>query len=323
MSNQTELLRQQPAPSQPHPAVRRDNTPSVYLIDGTSLLFRAYYGMHPRTSEDGLEVGAVVGMGQLLHGFLRRERASLCAVVFDAGQVTFRNRIDPRYKANRGDPPPDLEPQFPLAQQLVRALGFCVLSQADYEADDLMATAARLARAAGYPVRLVSPDKDLAQVVSDTWPEVVLQDPKSGDLLDSKGVHAKFGVPPEQIVEYMALVGDTTDNVLGVRGVGPKAARALINVFGTVDKIYQNLDRVAFIGVRGAKSLGKKLSAGHREAVLARQLVELDSYAPLDWPIDSLERHVCWHGPEKHADAFFARLRADYLLRNFRRLFAG
>ncbi len=321
MSHQTDLLTAaegSPAP----PGVRRlVDVPTLYLIDGTSLLFRAYYGMHTRTSTDGLEVGGVVGLGQLLYGFLRREQTSLVAVVFDAGQLTFRNRIDPRYKQNRGDPPPDLEPQFPLAQQLVRALGFEVIALADYEADDLMATGARIARGAGYPVRLVSPDKDLAQLVCDDPPAVSLQDPKSGDLLDREGVHTKFGVYPERIVEYMALVGDATDNVLGVRGVGPKAAQALVNVFGTIDKIYQSLDRVAFIGVRGAKTLGKKLTAGRDEAFLARQLVELDRHAPLAWSPHNLEAQLTWHGPEKDADAFFMRLKADYLLRNFRKLF--
>jgi len=327
MSNQTNLLHQSPVQSGPPPGTKATlDRPLVYLIDGTSLLFRAYYGMHGRSSADGLEVGAVVGLGQLLHGFLRREGVSgqgLVSLVFDAGQVTFRNRIDPRYKANRGDPPLDLEPQFPLAQQLVRALGFPVLALGDYEADDLMATAARIAQEAGHPVRLVSPDKDLAQLVSDDIPPITLQDPKSGDILDGAGVISKYGVHPDKIVEFMALVGDTTDNIAGVRGVGPKAAQALVEVFGTVEKIYQSIDRVAFIGVRGAKSLGKKLTDGHDEALLARKLVELDRHAPLGWGPSAVASQVTWVGPTGEAEAFFARLKADFVLRNFRKLYSA
>jgi len=295
------------------------------LIDGTSLLFRAYYGMHGRMSADGLEVGAVVGLGQLLYGFLRREQVrgqALVSLVFDAGKITFRNRIDPRYKANRGDPPLDLEPQFPLAQQLEHALGFPTLALGDYEADDVLATAARIAQEAGHPVRLVSPDKDLAQLVSDDAPPITLQDPKSGDILDGKGVHAKYGVHPEKIVEFMALVGDTTDNIAGVRGVGPKAAQALVEVFGSVEKIYRSIDRVAYIGVRGAKSLGKKLTDSHDEALLARKLVELDRHAPLGWGTAEVASELTWTGETNEAEAFFERLKADFVLRNFRKLYA-
>ncbi len=300
--------------------------PELVVLDGTATLFRAYYGMRfgddGRFSLDGLEVGAVIGSLQLTLGYLRRERPEHVAIVFDSGQETFRNRIDPRYKANRGDPPADLEPQFDLVRESFEALGFAVYGVLDYEADDLMATLVRLARAGGMAVRLVSPDKDLCQLVVDEAPPVRLQDPKSGKTLDAAGVQARMGVPPERVVDFQALVGDSSDNIAGVRGVGPKAACALLQSFGDLEKVYRNLERVQYVSVRGAKGLARKLEAGRGDAMLARRLVALVDDVTIELDAEGIADETRWMGPRGQvADALFHRLDAHGLLRGYRAQF--
>lgn len=190
----------------------------LWVIDATALLFRAYYGMPARLSPTGGHVGAVLGLGHFLRGILRR-RPAFVAIVHDAGQRTFRNRIDPRYKANRGDPPPDLAPQFDLARAFTEVAGLLTFSVPDYEADDLMATLARRAREEGLATRLFSGDKDLCQLVRDDAPRVVIEDPRTGEVYDADGVVRRVGVAPGRCVDFFALTGDTTDNVPGVPGV--------------------------------------------------------------------------------------------------------
>lgn len=294
--------------------------PELWVIDATALLFRAYYGMPAKLSPTGEPVGAVLGLGHLLRGLLRRapERVVL---VYDAGRTTFRSRLDPRYKANRGAPPPDLAPQFERARAFGVAAGFVTLSVPDYEADDLMATLAREATATGLRTRLFSVDKDLCQLVCDDAPAVVLEDPRTGEVCDAAGVVRRIGVAPRQIVDYMALVGDSTDNVPGVPGVGPKAALALIAAFGDLDSIYGALGRVASLPLRGARGLAARLEAGRDEAFLARELVRLDDAVPLG-ALD-LDADTRWRGPPADADAFFAALGSAGSLRGLRSLAAS
>lgn len=293
--------------------------PELWVIDATALLFRAYYGMPPKLSPAGEPVGAVLGLGHLLRGLLRRapERVVL---VYDAGRTTFRNRIDPRYKANRGEPPPDLAPQFERARQFGAAAGFVTLSVPDFEADDLMATLARGAASAGLRTRLLSVDKDLCQLVRDEAPAVVLEDPRSGDTWDGAGVVQRMGVQPSQVVDYLALVGDTSDNVPGVPGVGPKAAQALIAAFGDLDALYASLGKVAGLPLRGAKGLAARLEAGREAAFLARSLVRLHDAVPLG-ELD-LHAHTRWRGPRDDADEFFTALGSVGALRGLRSIVA-
>ena len=311
-----------PAPASPRPAPAPSPTaaPELLVIDGTALLFRAYYGLPPRQAPDGLEVGATLGVCNQLLALLRRQPAERVAVVFDAGQITFRNRLDPRYKQNRGDPPAELVPQFDLIQEVTRALGLATYALADYEADDVMATLAALAGAAGLRVRLAAVDKDLCQVVRDAAPRVDLCDPKTDALTDAAGVRERLGVRPEQVVDLMALTGDSTDNIQGVRGVGPKAAVALLGAFEHLDAIYDNLGRVEFLGIRGAKALARKLEEGREEAMLARTLVRLDRAAPLGLAAADVAAGGRWAGPGPDADAIFARLGSRGPLLGLRRL---
>lgn len=289
----------------------------LWVIDGTALLFRAYYGMPARLSPAGAPVGAVLGLGHFLRGLLRRRPARV-AVVHDAGKTTFRTRLDPRYKANRGEPPPDLAPQFDLARAFTAAAGLLTFSVPDYEADDLMATLVRRGRAEGLGVRLFSGDKDLCQLVRDDAPAVVIEDPRTGDVCDAAGVVRRLGVAPAQVVDFFALTGDSTDNVPGVPGVGPKAALSLVQAFGDLDAVYADLGRVAGLAVRGARSLAARLEAGRDEALLARTLVRLHD----DVPIGELELRSAarWRGPGPDADAFFAALGSAGALKGLRML---
>ena len=256
--------------------------PELVVIDATALLFRAYFGVRPRVSPRGVEVGAVLGMASFLGQVLRRTRPRHVALVFDAGRTTFRSRIDPRYKANRGEPPDDLVPQFELALHLGEALGFACCSVPDYEADDLMATLARQAGERGAGARLVSVDKDVCQLVRDeAGARVTVEDPRTGTLCDEAGVLRRIGVRPRQAVDAMAMIGDTTDNIAGVRGVGPQQAAALLAAFADLEEIYADLGRVAALPLRGAAGLARKLEEGREEAFLARRLVRLHDEVPL------------------------------------------
>jgi DNA polymerase-1 len=301
----------------------------LWVIDATALLFRAYYGMPPRSSPAGVPIGAVLGLCQLVLQIVRRNRARRIALVYDAGRETFRNRLDPRYKAQRGEPPPDLVPQFELALALGQALGFAAYSVPDFEADDLMATLAHRATAAGVGARLVSIDKDVCQLVRDAGPPIVVEDPKTGDILDEAGVRQRMGVEPARVVDAMALTGDSSDNIPGVRGVGPRAAVALIEAFGDLEGIFADLGRVEALALRGAKGLAKKLEAGRAEAFLARDLVRLCDAVPIEGVVTlpgraaapggpgGLLTQTCWMGPRADAGRFFDGLGTHGPLRAF------
>jgi DNA polymerase-1 len=316
-------------------AVSPDGGPELWVVDATALLFRAYYGVRPRVSPTGTPVGAVLGLASLLQQVLRRGRPEHVALVYDAGRTTFRSRIDPRYKAHRGEPPADLVPQFDLALALGEALGFATYSVPDYEADDLMATLARLARETGASARLVSVDKDLCQLVRDAGPRTVLEDPKTGAACDEAGVRARLGVAPAQVVDAMALIGDSSDNIAGVRGVGRRAAAALVAAFGDLDGIYADLARVEALALRGARGLARKLEAGRAEAYLARRLVRLCDAVPVASVPTAPGRAAAprgagdvrtatrWTGPRAEVDALAASLGARGLARGFHELAAG
>ncbi|MEZ4450759.1 MAG: 5'-3' exonuclease H3TH domain-containing protein [Nannocystaceae bacterium] len=314
----SEAPRRSPPTTEPDAAI---DPRSLLVIDGTAMIFRAYYGLGSRRAPNGAEVGAVTGVCHQLLGVLRRQSATHVVVVFDAAQETFRNRIDPRYKANRGDPPDELVPQFDLIKEITTAIGLHTLAKLDYEADDLMATFAALARAAGIPARLVAVDKDLCQSVVDDAPTCDLYDPKSEELTDGAGVIRRLGVRPEQVVDLMALTGDSTDNIQGVRGVGPKAAVALLEAFGDLDGVYRSLDRVEYLGIRGAKALARKLEEGRDDAFLARRLVRLDDAVDLGIAAAGLTDATTWRGPRGDADPLMAEYGLRGPLAGFRRLF--
>ncbi len=233
----------------------------------------------------GNPTNAVYGFARFLCELLEQTRAEQVAVAFDESLTSsFRNEIFPDYKANR-DPAPDaLKRQFAWCKDLARSLGLAVYSDNRYEADDLIATLATDCRKRCNPVCVVSGDKDLAQLVGegDTW-----WDFSRRRRLDAAGVHEHFGVHPEQIPDFLALAGDTVDNIPGVPGVGPKTAAALLAHFGNLDAIYSRLDEIAWLKIRGAKKLAARLREHEQAARLARRLTGLASDIPhIDRPAD-------------------------------------
>src|SRR5579863_8846440 len=219
----------------------------LYLVDGSGYLFRAYHALPPLTRRsDGLPVGAVSGycnmVWKLLEDMKGGERPSHLAVIFDAGEKTFRNEIYKEYKANRPPPPEDLIPQFPLVRDATRAFGVACVEMAGYEADDLIATYARLAREAGARCTIISSDKDLMQLVVDG--KVELYDTMKNKRLASAEVMEKFGVAPNKVVQVQALAGDSIDNVPGVRGIGVKTAAELINSYGDLETLLKRAGEI-------------------------------------------------------------------------------
>ena len=249
----------------------------LYLIDGSGYLFRAYHALPPLTRKsDGLPTGAVSGYCNMLWKLLedmKSDAPTHLAVIFDAGEKTFRNDFYKEYKANRPPPPEDLIPQFPLVRDATRAFGVSCVEMKGFEADDLIATYARLGREAGARVTIVSSDKDLMQLVVDG--KVELLDTMKNKRIASAEVMERFGVGPDKVVQVQALAGDSTDNVPGVRGIGVKTAAELINIYGDVETL---LSRAGEIKQNKRR---ETLIENADNARLSLRLVTLDDKVPL------------------------------------------
>ncbi len=254
-----------------------------YLIDASVYVFRAYYSMpDDMVDGDGNPVNAFYGFSRFLGDFIERVKPEHLAVCFDESLATsFRNDIYPAYKANREPAPVELQRQFLQCRRFTRALGVMELASPDYEADDLIGTLVSHGRAQGRPSTIVSRDKDLAQLMTE---EDVFWDFTGKGQIRYQQVPTVFGVWPEQIADFLALAGDAVDNIPGVPGVGKKTATALLDHFGSLDALYDNLDRVHEVEVRGAKSLGAKLEANKDHAILSRRLTGIACDAPIDDP---------------------------------------
>ena len=214
-----------------------DNKPirHLYLIDGSGYIFRAYHALQPLTRPDGTPVNAVFGFCRMLAAdLLDKPEVDHIAMILDAGRTTFRNKIYDKYKANRPEPPEDLIPQFALIREAAHAFNVTTCEVEGYEADDLIATYARMAVEAGGTCTIVSSDKDLMQLIR---PGVEMMDPIKKTKLGLEAVNEKFGVTPDKVVDVQALIGDSTDNVPGVPGIGPTAAAAVINKFGSFSNV--------------------------------------------------------------------------------------
>jgi DNA polymerase I len=267
-------------------------TKQIYIIDAMAWIFRAFYSEDEIHAPDGSPTNASFGFLHFLLRFLYREKPESVAVVFDAGPKCFRNDIYPAYKANRGETPPELLPQFEQCERIVDALGLARFKENNFEADDIIATLATQARAAGVEVTILSGDKDLAQLV-DEGTRVL--DPSRSKRFTVRTVPKLFGVNPDQMVDYLAMCGDSSDNIPGIPGVGPKTASALLQGLGSMDGIYASLDKVADLPIRGARKLGAKL-AEHRElAETCRSLVVLRRDMDLDKNLNDLK----WTGARR------------------------
>lgn len=264
----------------------------VHLIDGTYELFRSYFGAPPAKSPSGQEVGAVRGLLRSLLAFLREDGVTHVACAFDQVIESFRNALFEGYKTSEGVPP-ELLAQFPLAEEASRALGLCTWPMVDVEADDAIATGA--ARFAADPrveqVVIASPDKDLAQCV--VGERVVLLDRRRQQLTDEAGVKAKFGVLPESIPDWLALVGDAADGIPGVPRWGAKSAAAVLAHCVHLDAIPDEASRWP-VKVRGAEALAASLAANREPALLYRRLATLVRDAPIQERLEALE----WRGAD-------------------------
>ena len=259
----------------------------VFLVDGSSYIFRAYHALPPLTRKsDGLQLNAVYGFCNMLWKLLRDmkpdERPTHLAVVFDKSEKTFRNELYPEYKAHRPDAPADLVPQFPLIREAVRAFEIPCLEQLGFEADDLIATYVRQACEAGATATIVSSDKDLMQLVNDC---VVMYDTMKDKKIGRAEVIEKFGVPPDKVIEVQSLIGDSTDNVPGVPGIGVKTAAQLIGEYGNLETL------LARAGEIKQQKRRESLIENADKARLSKRLVTLDDKVELDVPIAELAVH--------------------------------
>jgi 5'-3' exonuclease len=258
---------------------------TAWLIDGMAYVFRSFYGMPPMAAPDGTPINAVYGLGMTLQKFLAERKPDLLACCFDAGAHTFRNEMYPAYKANRSETPADLIPQFDICRELVARMGIATVTSPGFEADDLIATLTVRLRNEGHEVVIVTGDKDLAQLVG---PGVRILDLARDLWWEADGIPARLGVRADQVVDLLALTGDAVDNIPGVRGVGPKAAAALLKEFRNLEAIYDGLDRVENLPIRGARGLRGKLETGRENAWLSHRLASVRTDATCAMEIDQM-----------------------------------
>lgn len=251
----------------------------LYLVDVSSMFFRAFYAIRPLSNPAGMPVNAIYGFLSMTVKLMREIRPDYMAFCFDRPEPSFRKEIDPRYKANRTEMPEDLVPQIPYIRTLSETLGIPCLDRPGFEADDIIGTLTHVGREHGLEVVIVSGDKDFAQLVR---PFVSMYDTMRDVRYDENGVIEKWGVEPRKIIDYLSIVGDSSDNVPGVAGIGLKGAQKLLAEFDSLEEIYENLDRVS------SASLKKKLEAGREEAFLSKKLVTIVCDMPLETAPENL-----------------------------------
>ena len=261
-----------------------NNTP-IILIDGSSYLYRAFFACPPLTNAKGEPTGAIFGVINMIRSLINQYNPTHIAVVFDAKGGSFRNEIYSEYKATREAMPENLRPQIEPIHTILKAMGLPLLCIEGVEADDVIGTLARQAERENLDVLISTGDKDMAQLVSD---KITLINTMNNSVLDPKGVMDKFGVPPEKIIDYLALRGDSSDNIPGVPGVGEKTAQSLLTEFTNVKDIYTRLDDIEKLSIRGAKSLKQKLIDNQNEAELSYLLATIKTDVKLDFTNEQL-----------------------------------
>ncbi len=281
---------------------------TLYLVDGSGYIFRAFFALPRLNNSRGLPTNATYGFIRMLLKLLKEARPTHIAVVFDSARKTFRDDLFESYKANRVQTPSDLLQQIPFIYQAVDQFRIPRLVIDGYEADDVIATLAVRATRDGFNAVIVTGDKDFMQLVS---PSITLWDTMFGKRTGVREVRERFGVEPRALVDVMALMGDSIDNIKGVPGVGEKTASALIQNYGSIESLFAGLDKLDQTKVRGAKKLAGLLAAHQGEVELARKLVRVDSDVPVDFaPID-----LSWPGiDEKGVADLLRELEFDSLL---------
>ena len=257
----------------------------LILVDGSSYLYRAYHAFPPLTNSAGEPTGAMYGVLNMLKSLLVQYSPTHVAVVFDAKGKTFRDELFEHYKSHRPPMPDDLRSQIAPLHEMVRAMGLPLLAVSGVEADDVIGTLALEAEKKGHAVLISTGDKDMAQLVT---PGVTLINTMTNTILGPEEVEQKYGVPPSLIIDFLAMMGDSSDNIPGVPGVGEKTAQALLQGLGGMQSIYDNLDKVADLSFRGAKTMAAKLEQNRDVAFLSYQLATIKTDVELDQPCEAL-----------------------------------
>ncbi len=260
-------------------------TNPLVLVDGSSYLYRAFHAFPPLTNAAGEPTGAMYGVLNMLKSLISQVQPTHIAVVFDAKGKTFRDEMFEQYKSHRPPMPDDLRKQIQPLHDIIRALGIPLLVVEGVEADDVIGTLALQASRLGKKVLISTGDKDMAQLVDDN---IMLINTMNNSLLDREGVIEKYGIPPELIIDYLALMGDSADNIPGIAGVGEKTALGLLQGIGSMAEIYANLEKVAELPIRGAKKLGEKLLAEKNNADLSYTLATIKTDVKLNVTTDEL-----------------------------------
>ena len=283
----------------------------VYLVDASIYIFRSWFSISDEfATSAGEPTNAVYGFTGFLCNLLEQTNAEHIGVAFDESlSKSYRNEIYPEYKANREPAPEELKRQFIWAREIAESMGLSCFADQRYEADDLIGTLANHWRDRGHPVCIITSDKDLTQLIekNDTW-----WDFTRNQKLNRAKIKDKFGVFPEQIADYLALTGDSVDNIPGVPGVGPKSAAALLSHFNDLDAIWERIEEVQHLSIRGAKSLHKKLGEHKDTAALARRLTIIETGVP-----SALERPAVTRGEldEARLNRLFDQLEFGGMLR--------
>ena len=287
---------------------------TLFLVDAMALLFRAHFAFvrRPLTTSAGLPVGALYGFLNALLAVIRDEKARYVAVALDTPGPTFRHERFDGYKAHRPEMPSDLALQVPLMRQAIEAMGLKTVSLEGVEADDLIASLSRRAEEEGWDVVVVSADKDFGQLIRPGLRQYVpARGPEPARWIDATGFHERYGIAPEQFVDYLALIGDASDNIPGVPGIGPKTAAELLRAHGTLDGVLAALDTIEPLSVR------RRLAAGRESALLSRELARLRSDLPVEPPEE-------FGAPDPGSRAALREMLADLEFRALeRRLFPG
>ncbi|MEE2961015.1 MAG: DNA polymerase I [Myxococcota bacterium] len=278
---------------------------TIYLIDGSAYIFRAYYGIRPLSTRDGIPKNAVIGFARMVGRLLKERKPSYLAMIFDAKEKTFRHDIYDQYKANRDSPPEDLIPQFPLIHEFVDAMNMPNIARPGFEADDVIATLATGASQAGFKVVVVSGDKDLMQLVTDN---ITLYDPMKEEEYGPEQVQEKFGVPPHLVADVLALAGDTSDNIPGVPKIGPKTAAKLLTEFGDFDTLLAKLPNRTKL-----KAAEKSILENTHLALLSKRLTVLNLDTPVEFSANELKRRPI---DTPKLEGFLTKIEAPRLLRD-------
>ena len=256
------------------------SSPTVVLIDGSSFLFRAFHAVPPLTNAQGQPTNAIYGVSNMLRKLIQDYDTPYFCVVFDAPGKTFRHDLYDQYKAHRPPMPDDLRVQIQPLHELIRALGLPLIIESGVEADDVLGSLAQTAAAQGFQVIISTGDKDMAQLVNQ---QIMLENTMTNTRMDEAGVLEKFGVRPEQIVDYLALMGDAVDNIPGVPKVGPKTAAKWLQEYGTLQQLIANADQI-----KG--KIGDNLREALPQLPLARELTRIRCDVALHYGLDDLKR---------------------------------